>query len=304
MSETYVSTAVFMDTPVSIEVVNPASGDECAERVNHAFDWFGRVEQCCSRFEEQSELRGLSARIGVPVRVSSLLYSVIEFALAVARASNGAFDPTIGHSMEKSGFDRNYRTEQRTASRIDSPAQCSYRDVILDPKNSTVALLRPMVLDLGAVAKGFATDLAAAEISCFKDYSIDAGGDVLVRGRNSEGAPWRIGIAHPRCPDELLCTLHVSDAAVCTSGDYERPRPDGNVGHHIIEPGTGLSPSEVASVTAVAPTAMLADALSTAAFVLGPTRGVNLLECYGVEGLIVSPTMKQYATQGFSRYRN
>lgn len=125
---------------------------------------------------------------------------------------------------------------------------------------------------------------------------------MLVHGHNSSCSPWRIGIRHPRQVDGLICALNVSDAAICTSGDYERPRTDGKAGHHIIEPRSGQSSNEVASVTAVAPTAMLADALSTAAFVLGPVGGLKLFSSQCVEGLIVTPTLEQYATKGFSRY--
>ena len=93
----------------------------------------------------------------------------------------------------------------------------------------------------------------------------------------------------------------MSDAAVCTSGDYERtvPAADGG-GHHILDPRSGASPDAVASVTVVAPTAMAADALATAAFVLGPREGLRLLERQGVEGLILTPALERYETRGMA----
>ena len=304
MNDRSVFSAVFMDTVITIEVIQAQPDGECYERVRRAFGWFDHVEQRCSRFDENSELSALfRAQTGAPVSVSPLLFQLIEFALAVAQASGGAFDPTVGQAMAARGYNRNYRTGQEITHRRRTTRETSYRDVVINPTRGTVTLLKPMVLDLGAVAKGFAMDLAAAELGCFTGYAINAGGDVLVRGRNSADAPWRIGIKNPRRPAELIETLIVSDGAVCTSGDYERPRPDGHPGHHIIQPETGESASDVASATVVAATAMAADSLSTAVFVLGCERGLQLLKSQGVEGLIISPGLELCATSGLSRYR-
>jgi thiamine biosynthesis lipoprotein len=300
----YVASAVFMDTLITIEVVRPEARSGFAERVQQAFSWFGQVEKLCSRFDEDSELSRLSASpAGVPVTVSPPLFELVSFALSVARASGGAFDPTVGQAMEMSGFNRNYLTGERKTSETKASARSSYRDVLLCPADRSVTLTRPLVLDLGAVAKGFAIDLAAEELRPFQDYVINAGGDILARGLSPEGTSWRIGIRHPRQPEALIDKFAVSDAAVCTSGDYERPRPAGGSGHHLLDPETGQAVAEVASVTVVAPTAMLADALSTAAFVLRAERGLCLLESQNVEGLIVSPDLQKFETNGLSRYR-
>ncbi len=138
--------------------------------------------------------------------------------------------------------------------------------------------------------------MAARELRTFGDYAIDAGGDLYLGGRNPKSEPWTIGIRHPRLDHQLIDSLSVSDVAVCTSGDYER-RSVGENGHHIVDPRTGASANSVASVTVVGPTAMLADALATAAFVLGPDDGIRLLERQGVDGLIVLPTLERYATR-------
>jgi thiamine biosynthesis lipoprotein len=296
----YAESAIYMDTLITVEIVGGAPIDECAPAVSRCFEWFETVERHCSRFDERSELTLLSrSPIREPVAVSALLFQQIEFALAVARASDGAFDPAVGRAMESAGFDHNYATGQRISSPRGETG--SFRDIVTDPANSTVTLLRPLVLDLGAVAKGFAIDLAAAELSRFHDFAINAGGDVYARGRNRSGAAWRIGIRHPRLPGKLLETLTVTNAAVCTSGDYERPR-ESDAGHHIIEPRTGRSARSAAAVTVIAPTAVVADALSTAAFALGPERGIEFLEAQGVEGIIVTPGIERFATAGIADY--
>jgi thiamine biosynthesis lipoprotein len=267
-----------MSTPVTILVVHTAENENIAAAIEKAFAWFHEIEARCSRFDPASELMQLGVR---PVQASAILYEAVRFALLVAEETGGAFDPTVGHRMERRGFNR----EHRTGETIQTTAadDVSYRDVELDAKTRTITLRRPLTLDLGAVAKGLAVDTAARELRVFGKFSIDAGGDLYLGG---EG--WTIGIRHPRRDGELIETLLVSDQAVCTSGDYEKPG-------HIIG-GGGL-----ASATVVASGAMLADALATAAFVLGPKAGIALLERMGVEGLLITPELERRQTRGLRR---
>jgi thiamine biosynthesis lipoprotein len=295
-----------MGTVVTIHVVAAAETNrqDSAERekaVERAFEWFSRVEECCTRFEAGSEVMQLTAQVGESVRVSTLLYEAVQFALALAQESEGAFDPTVGYAMETRGFNREYRTGQPIQSSIDPGISVSYRDVLLDADRRTITLLRPVILDLGAVAKGLAVDLAARELRPFQNFAIDASGDLYLAGRNPDGEPWSIGIRHPRRANDLIDCLRVSERAVCTSGDYERRSSNDN-GHHILDPRRGSPANSVASVTVVAPTAMLADALATAAFVLGPQEGIRLFDRLDVDGLIVTPQLERYATRGMSDY--
>ena len=154
-------------------------------------------------------------------------------------------------------------------------------------------------LDLGAVAKGLAIDVAARELAPLTHFAIDAGGDQFFAGRNAQGEPWSIGIRHPREPGALLESIAASDAAVCTSGDYVRVAPGGrDDDHHILDPRTGTPARLLASVTVVAPIAIVADALATAAFVLGPVQGEALLERHGVDGLLVTPALERHVVRG------
>jgi thiamine biosynthesis lipoprotein len=292
-----------MGTVVTIEVIGHGETDERrAERANaaaRAIDWFQRVEDCCSRFDPCSELRRISERIGAPVRVHATTLEVVRFALALADETGGAFDPTVGDAMVERGFDRHYRTGEAVTVTRGVPA--TYRDVEVDAANATITLHRQLQLDLGAVAKGFAIDLAARELSPFANFAVNAGGDLFVGGHNASGDDWSIGIRHPRDEAAVIDTLRVSNVAVCTSGDYERRSPRDQGSHHILDPRRGESASGAASVTVVAPLAMVADGLATAAFVLGPERGLELLARHGVEGLIVTPELERFATPGWSR---
>jgi thiamine biosynthesis lipoprotein len=277
-----IRTEAVMGTVVSIEVDAPEPA------VHRAFGWFHQVEAHCSRFDATSELRQLPT--GKPTPASPILFEAVRFALMVAEQTGGAFDPTVGGRMAARGFNRHYLT--REVSEVPGCEDgISFRDVKIDARRRTILLRRPLTLDLGAVAKGMAVDAATRELRPFRNFAIDAGGDLYLGGCNRRGEPWSAGVRHPRVRGELVERLRISDRAVCTSGDYER-------GQHILDPRHGEAAQAVASATVVAPSAMLADALATAAFVLGPQESIPLLTRLGVEGLIVTAGLECYRTPG------
>lgn len=280
-----------MDTIITIQTV----GRDDIAAVDRAFEWFRRIESVCSRFEPASEVQQLASRVREPVAISDILFETIRFSLALAEETGGAFDPTIGTQLERRGFDRNYRTGERVQSSVAGRAVATYEHVHIDPGARTITLDQPVMFDLGAVAKGFAIDMAARELNAVENFAIDAGGDLYLGGYNTENEPWSVGIRHPRDTNRTIATLQASDAAVCTSGDYLRRDRDG--GHHILDPRSNTPASGVASVTVVAPLAMVADGLATAAFVLGPERGIALLEKHGVEGLLITTSLEEYRTR-------
>ena len=292
-----------MGTIVTIDVPAHASsfvsGDERQELVERAFGWFREIERVCTRFDPESELMQLTRTPGIPVVVSPLLFQVVRFALAVADESGGAFDPTLGRRMEAEGFNREHRTGQLVSTTIIAPGNTCYQDVQVDDATGSITLLRPLVLDVGAVAKGMAIDVAARELAPLEHFAIDAGGDLYLAGRNADDAPWSVGIRHPERDDQLLESVRVSDEAVCTSGNYERRTVAGGVAPHIFDPRTGDAAGLVVSASVISPSAMLADALATASFVLGPADGLYLLEAHGVRGVLFNAALERFATRGF-----
>lgn len=291
-----------MGTVVTFQVVGAATnrgerrGRDAA--IDRATEWFQRVESCCTRFEPTSELRRLCERAGEPVIVSEMLFEAVQFALAVATETNGAFDPTVGGAMESRGFNREHRSGTVTRSAGALAPRASYRDVHVDPATRAITITRPLTLDLGAVAKGLAIDLAARELMPLANFAIDAGGDLFLAGHNADDEPWRVGIRHPRAAGVMIETLRVSGAAVCTSGDYERLGVATDGAHHITDLRSSQSATALASATVIAPTAMVADALATAAFVLGPVDGVDLLDRHGADGVLFTPALQRHATRG------
>lgn len=297
MSPLFSRSEPLMGTIVTIATVADASAS-----VARAFDWFREVEARCSRFDETSELSMLSTKVGEPVAVSDLVFEALRFATHLAELSGGAFDPVVGGAMASLGFNRHYLTGEtiktikgtvpgveRTvpAAEGQSPVAPTWRDIVLDERARTVTLQRPMQLDLGSVAKGLAIDLAARELEAVRDFSIDAGGDLYLGGKNDEGLDWSVGIRHPRKDHTVIELLRVSGKAVCTSGDYER-------GRHLLDPSSGSPASAVASATVIAPTAMLADAASTAAFVMGPDRGIAFCRRIGVAAILYTPDLTRH----------
>jgi len=296
--------AIFMDTLVAIKAVSSSPEETINAGIDRAFAAFRFVEETCSRFDESSELRRLSLRTGVPQPVSMLLFEALRFAVKLAETTSGTFDPTVGRMMERKGFGRHYLSGRSPVPLPHSaPAQPeTYLDISFDERHRTITLLRPLLLDLGAVAKGMAVDLAKREMEHHEGCLIDAGGDIFAGGTNERCEPWRIGIRHPLQPDAYIHTVRISGGAVCTSGSYERRSPKEAETHHLLDPQSGASSGELLSCTAIAPLAMLADGFSTAAFLLGSRCGLELLESAGLEGLTVSSALDVSMTRGMKRY--
>ncbi|WAH37610.1 FAD:protein FMN transferase [Alicyclobacillus dauci] len=303
MTKVWRKSALYMDTVVSVEIV---TGDldrqDAGLAINAALENFSVVEQACSRFDETSEVMRLIEHVGEPVQVSPVLFEAVRFALEVAKLTDGEFDPTVGHQLETYGFNRHYLTGHEVATHIASGESVTYRDVTVHEQNRTIQLDKPLVLDLGAIAKGLAIDMAGKSLAEFDGFVVNAGGDVLVHGVNEREEPWRVGIRRPDSASDVMHTLNISDGAVCTSGSYERKSPITVDTHHILRPAIGKSQNEVVSCTVVAPFAMLADALSTAAFVMGPGRGIELMERCDVDGILVTSSNEIQMTKQMKRY--
>jgi thiamine biosynthesis lipoprotein len=285
-------TKLYMDTVVDIQVVTGKwkSNEEAEEKINRAFEAFQKVEQACSRFSPDSELMEACQRIEIPVPISPFLFEPLKFALEMAEWTDGVFDPTVGKVMEEHGFNRHYLTGQL----IESPAADSvtYRDIVLNEQDRTLYLRKLLVIDLGAVAKGFAIDLAANELKEFEGFMVNAGGDLFAGGVDEQGNPWEIGIQHPERSEEIIDTIELSNEAICTSGSYERKSAKVPGAHHLIHPKTRQSSNEWVSCSAIAPFAMMADAFSTASFLLGAESGKKLLEQADLRGILITTDLQ------------
>lgn len=281
-----------MDTVVDIQIVagENKSKEEAEAAIHRAFEAFRQVEQACSRFSPDSELMQACRTVESPVPVSPLLFEPLKFALEMAQWTEGVFDPTVGKIMEEHGFNRHYLTGQSIVSHAANSA--TFRDVLLNEQERTLRLRKPLVIDLGAVAKGFAIDLAASALQEFDGFVVNAGGDLFAGGVNQQGSAWEIGIRHPERREQIIHTLELSNEAVCTSGSYERKSAAKDGMHHLIDPKTRRSPNDWVSCSVIAPFAMMADAFSTASFLLGAESGITLIEQADLKGILIASDLR------------
>lgn len=301
-----------------------AEGPEAEEAVSAVMKELERLTLLLDRFHPYGDIGTLNASSGEWVEVSAEVLALLEEAVRLAEVSQGAFDPTVAPLVDLWGFveaEPHEHEEGRAAS--DSPTPLvgtappdpeeiakllelvDYRSIEIDSVQGRARLARPgQAIDLGAIAKGYGMDRAVELLKArgIVRGIVDLGGDVYALGSRADGTPWRVGIRHPRKDGQILAVLRLSDAAVATSGDYERYFEYEGVRYtHIIDPRTGWPAAELASVTVVAPTGVWADALSTAVFVLGKERGLALLESLpGVDGILVDKELNVMMTSGLA----
>ena len=274
-------TVYAMDTVMNLTVYgeNAASALENAEKELHMLD-----EDILSRTAEDSELYALNASGGETVEYGAddTLPALIETALAISDATNGAFDPTLAPVLDAWGFTK----DTRRVPPDDELAELlchTGRDRVTCARTAdgwAVALLDGAQLDLGGIAKGYAADLLRAQLEKegVTSATLDLGGDVFVMGKKADGSDWRIAVKDPADTESYLGVLTASDKFIVTSGVYERYFEENGVRyHHIIDPKTGRpAESGLVSVTVVCENGSWADALSTACFVLGADGALAL----------------------------
>jgi len=280
--ERYSETRSMMSTVISLDVCRE---DDDAARLEVAYqEAWTRLEDISRRmnvFNNKSDVSNINAAYKEPVLVGQDTFDVIEASLLYATLTSGAFDITVWPLITLWR-----KSEQRgmlpSETELDEAINLvGARHIRLVPPQSVQLLMDGVKVDLGGIAKGYAIDEVARIFRRhgIHRFYIDAGGDVYVGGKKCADRPWRIGIRDPRDPQHLTDVVEVEDAAVATSGDYERYyQIEGRTYSHIIDPRTGYPQPHVISVSMIAPTALAADALATALTVLGPEEGTALVE--------------------------
>ena len=269
------------------------------------FDEFERLESLMSVWREGSDIVRLNAAAGrASVVVSPDVMEALRVAREVGDWTNGAFDVTFGALSDVWKFDHDQDNRIPSSDEIRRRLPLvDYRALELDVTARTAYLTRTgMRAHLGGIGKGFAVDRAAGILRSrgIGSFMIQFGGDLYVAGARGD-RPWRLGIRDPRGPaDASFAAIDLTDASFSTSGDYERFfLHQGRRYHHILDPRTGEPTLGCRSVTIVAETATLADALSTGVFVLGPDAGMALIERLPkVEGVIVTDRNRVLVSSG------
>ena len=294
-------TRPLMSTVFRIQVDTPPEDAESV--VRDAFREIERLETVLSEWREGSDVSKVNGLAGKkPVRVSEDALRVIDAGVDVSVWSRGAFDLSWAALWGLYDF-------RPDSIKIPSPADIKprldlvdYKNIRISKKYNTVYLKkRGMAIGTGAIAKGYALDQAGAILrgGGVDNYMIFGGGQVQVHGKR-DGRPWRVGIQHPRDPASYFAALESTGASFSTSGDYEHAVFDGAGArwHHIIDTKTGRPADKSLSVTVMTAEGIYADALSTAAFVLGPDKALKMFRriAYPAEAVIVGADCKVYMT--------
>jgi len=237
------------------------------------------LDVACSRFREDSELVRLGAAGGRPVRVSPLLAELVAAALQAAETTEGDVDPTVGAAMAAAGYDRDFElvASEGPPVRLVVRRLPNWRDVLLDTDRGLLTVPDGVMLDLGATAKSWLADHAAAalaaELGC--GVLVSLGGDIAVAGQPPTQG-WRIRVqditTHPDAPPVgASATVTIRAGGLATSSTTARRwRRGGHVLHHILDPRTGLPAAPVwRTVSVTASTALDANAASTASVIRG-----------------------------------
>jgi thiamine biosynthesis lipoprotein ApbE len=290
-----------LGTLVHLVVTGPRCIDEAREMLSADL---AEVDQACSRFRPDSEIRALHAARGRKTRVSPLLAEAIAVALRAARLTGGDVDPTVGAAMSAVGYDRDFEQLPTNGPPVTVRHVPGWREVRLDGQDLTMPA--GVQLDLGATAKAWAADRSAARIrqrlGC--GVLVSLGGDIAVAGP-PPSTGWRIRVQDvtgspgdpPAGPYALIA---IRDGGLATSSTAARRwQRGGDLLHHILDPRTGLPAEPVwRTVSAAAGTCADANAASTAAVIRG-RRALGWLSGLGLPSRLVDATGAVFTVAGW-----
>jgi FAD:protein FMN transferase len=268
-------------------------GTELALR---ALDPLDDLEEAISYFRPA----GLLGRINrmaadAPVEVPPSLFELLQLAATLCEETDGAYDVTAAPLWEVWGFARRKGEIPSPDQLAEARALVGGKFMELDPARRTVRFQKPgMRINLGSIGKGYALDVCGERLTAsgLGDFLFHGGqSSMLARGSISEDQPWEVGVRHPGRPDSRIGVIRLRDRALGTSsGQFQSFRHRGRRYGHILDPRTGFPAENVLAATVVAPSAVLADALSTAFFVMGPQEASRYCQNHpDIGSVIVCP---------------
>ncbi len=274
------------------------------------------VNQQMSTYIKDSEISRFNRlQSNIPFRVSKPFTRVLQLALKMHRESDGAFDATVGPLVNLWGFGTDgTRDTPPSLAEINNVLSRIGSQYIKILNDTTIQKLNPFIeLDFGAIAKGYGVDVVSNFLykKGFRNYLVEIGGEIVLHGTKN-GLPWKIGIDRPvagiQPGSDLQSILELSDIAMATSGDYRNYFTVGDSSYsHEIDPRTGQSIiTGIASVTILAPSCIVADAMATAIMVMGAEEGLAWVESKpGIDALIIIHDQKNFKvleSSNFSHY--
>lgn len=281
---------------------------ETAQKIHDELMEYHQLFDIYNDYEGLNNLKTINDNAGLaPVQVDSRILDLLEDCKAYSELTGGRVNVALGrvlalwHTAREDGINAPQNAYLPDEAALEEAAKhCSLDGVILDREASTVYLVDPELrLDVGAVAKGWSAQRVAE--SAPRGLLISVGGNVCATGpKDNQGTAWVVGVQNPDGGEQYLHTLAITSGSVVTSGDYQRAyMVDGKLYHHIIDPDTLYPGTYWRSVTIVCQDSGLADALSTALFLLPREEGQKLLEKTGAEALWVDAQGQLYYSPGF-----
>jgi thiamine biosynthesis lipoprotein len=253
-----------------------------------------RLESLLSEWRDDSDIGRVNAKPGEWVKVGPESLEVIDKSLWAGGLSSGVFDVTFQALGDVWKFGSASDPTPRVPTRAEIETRrklVDYRQVETNAENASVRIGRGQKLGLGGIAKGYIVDRAARVLrdAGLDAFLVQAGGDLYGAGKKPDGSPWVSGIQDPRgAIGQFFATIALEDHAFSTAGDYARAYVvNGKRYHHIIDPRTGYPATACRSVTVWAKDAFLADAVDDIVFILGPEKGLPLVESLEDVGVVI-----------------
>ncbi|WP_439647531.1 FAD:protein FMN transferase [Abyssalbus ytuae] len=271
--------------------------------VDEAIAEISRIEKLISSWNPDSQTSLINKNAGVkPVKVDEELFNLIERAIRISKITDGAFDISFASIDRVWKFDGSMKQKPSEEAIKNSVAKVGYNNIVLDNEAGTVFLkLEGMKIGFGALGKGYAAD-KVKKMMQEKGVTagiINASGDLTTWGKQPDGKDWMVGITNPLNKNKVFSWFPVYNAAVATSGNYEKyVEFDGKRYTHIIDPRTGYPASGLVSVTIFSDSGELCDALATSVFIMGTETGLNIIDqLKGIECIIVDEDNQIHTSQ-------
>ncbi|MBF0331862.1 MAG: FAD:protein FMN transferase [Candidatus Omnitrophica bacterium] len=303
----------FLGTRIDVTVCYEAgTKQQAVSAVDAVWARFSVAHAHMNLFDPLSDLSKIRRAAGETVQVQDDVYALIETSKKYKAVSGGVFDVTIG-SLSDLWTRASLRNAIPSSDEIRQARGQVDAGRIELLGNGRVRVPSDMVIDLGGDAAGYLADKSAGILrqAGFMNFLVNAGGEIYAGGRSCQGRPWRVGINKPQGGGRISGVVELQDAAVSTSGSYERYWTiKGQHWSHIINPVTGYPAQDVISATVIAPTALEADIFSTALSVLGPLVGNRLIERMGpgYAAMITAGAqdgqLLEYSTAGYSKFKS
>ena len=264
------------------EITLVSTQEVANQYLNAAQGEIERIERLISSWDANSQTAEINRQAGIkPVKVAKELYDLIARSIEISKITQGAFDISYAALDPVWFFDGRMKAVPSESERLKSVQNIGFKDLVLNAKEQTVYLPKKgMKIGFGAIGKGFAADATKKLMKSLGVSSgiINASGDLTSWGKKPDGTDWQVGISNPENPAKVFSWFPVRDAAVATSGNYEKyVTLEGKQYSHIMDPRTGMPVSGIKSVTVFAPKAELADAFATAVFIMGIDTGIDTI---------------------------